>query len=253
MSAKVLFIDCETTPLECYTWGIWDQNIGLPMIKKESTILSIAWKWQGEDKIKCVSSSPSNPRGDKALAALAQKLINGCDVAVGHNIDAFDLPKLKTRIIAHDMQPPSQPRTIDTLKIARKHFKFTSNKLEHLAKALDLPAKKMTTRKFDGFTLWSECLEGNPEAFKELKEYNKQDVIVLEQCYNKLVKWEPNIKLDVYSSTLDNVCTCGSKLWSNNGYSYSPKGRYKRFRCKKCGKERKSTKNLLSKEKKASL
>ena len=250
---KVLFIDIETAPLEVYSWGIWNQNIGLPQIINESSILSIAWKWLGSGSINCVTASPNDPRRDIKLAHIAASLIEESDIAVGHNIDKFDLPMLKGRIIVNGISPPSSPRTIDTLKIARKHFRFTSNKLEHLAHILKLPTKKLTTRQFDGFTLWKECLAGNKAAFKELIKYNKQDVEVLEQCYNKLIKWAPNINFDAYYKTLDNVCTCGSTEWHNNGYAYTAKGKFKRYKCKKCGKERKSSKNLLSKTKKGTL
>jgi hypothetical protein len=48
---RVLTLDIETAPLESYTWGIWDQNIGLNQIKSEWTILSFSAKWLGEKKV----------------------------------------------------------------------------------------------------------------------------------------------------------------------------------------------------------
>ena len=50
-SPKILVIDIETSPLESWTWGIWDQNVSLEQIKTEWTILSFAAKWLGKRPI----------------------------------------------------------------------------------------------------------------------------------------------------------------------------------------------------------
>lgn len=256
MSPKILLIDCETSPLEALVFGIWNVNIGLNQIVKDTSLMSIAWKWAGEKTIHCESVSASSPRNDLKLAKLAQKLISESDLVIAHNLDRFDMPVMKGRMLVHDLDPPPQPRGIDTLKIARRHFKLTSNKLEHLANVLNLPIKKMVTRKFDGMTLWTESLKGNKAALAEMREYNKRDVEVLEAVYHKLVRWEPRISFDVYSQELANVCTCGNDKWQENGHAYTAKGKFKRYKCTKCGKERRKTgqkNNLLSKTKRSSL
>lgn len=45
---KVLILDIETSPLEVYTWGIWEQNISLNQIKKDWNIIAWCAKWLGE-------------------------------------------------------------------------------------------------------------------------------------------------------------------------------------------------------------
>ena len=42
---RILLIDIETAPLLSYTWGTWDQNIGLNQIEQDTYILSWAAKW----------------------------------------------------------------------------------------------------------------------------------------------------------------------------------------------------------------
>jgi uncharacterized protein YprB with RNaseH-like and TPR domain len=251
---RVLFLDVETSPIKAYTFGIWNVNIGLNQIIEDMTVISVAWRWSGDKKIHCVAIDPSKPKHDKKVIDKARDLLNEAQVVVAHNLDRFDMPILKGRMFAHSMKPITQPLQIDTLKIARRHFKLTSNKLEHLANVLNLKHKKLTIRKFDGMALWTETLAGNKAALKEMKEYNMRDVDVLEHCYNALVPWEPRINFDVFSETFENTCTCGSTKWHDNGHSYKMGGVVqKRYACAKCGKERKTKKNLLLKEKKASL
>jgi DNA polymerase III epsilon subunit-like protein len=56
---------------------------------------------------------------------------------VGHNIDGFDLPFIKKYLYKaglklHGNGPNKEVRMIDTLTLCRKHFHFSSNKLEDL-------------------------------------------------------------------------------------------------------------------------
>jgi hypothetical protein len=43
--------------------------------------------------------------------------------------------------------------------------------------------KKKRHAKFPGFELWRECLAGNHEAWDEMREYNIDDVLSLEELY----------------------------------------------------------------------
>ena len=84
------------------------------------------------------------------------KLLDEADIVIGQNSKAFDIKKLNARFIIHGMQPPSSYRQIDTKILAKKHFNFTSNKLEYLSDKLNVKYKKQTKRKFSGFEMWKE-------------------------------------------------------------------------------------------------
>jgi len=45
---KILMLDIETTPMQVYTWGLWDQNIGINQIIKPTEMLCFGAKWQGK-------------------------------------------------------------------------------------------------------------------------------------------------------------------------------------------------------------
>jgi hypothetical protein len=151
------------------------------------------------------------------------------------------------------MQPPSSYKQIDTLLIAKKHFGFTSNKLEYMSKNLCSKHKKMSHSNFPGFELWIECMKGNKKAWEEMKEYNIYDVLALEELYNEVRKWDSSINFNVYSDDLKTKCNCGHGELQKRGYNYSNTGKFQRYQCTKCGAWSAGKLNLLSKEKRQSL
>lgn len=236
---KILTIDIETAPLESYTWGLWDQNVGLEMIKTEWSILSFAAKWFGKTKIIYQDTSgrgPSKIRDDKKLLAAIWLLLDEADLVVAQNGQRFDIKKINARLIEAGYGPPSPIRVIDTLLAAKKHFAFTSNKLEWMSQKLtDTPKSKH--KLFPGFELWKECLLDNPKAWGEMKKYNKQDVSATEKLYMKLRPWiaqHPNV--GTYNVRGDVQCpACGSSHVQAAGIRVLQQGSYQRYHCQNCG------------------
>lgn len=253
-SPKVLLLDIETSPLEVYTWGLFDQNIGLNQIIKQPSILSWSAKWLGSDTVMYEDvSKQEDIRNDKDILYTIWKLIDQADILIFQNGISFDRKVLNARFIKHGFPPPSSCRYIDTLRIAKKHFKFTSNKQEHLTKELCTDHRKSSHAKFPGFLLWEQCLAKNKEAWKEMREYNEQDVISMEELYNRLKPWDQSINFNVYHNLTENICSCGSTEFKKHGVVFSNSGKYQRYICKSCGAESRDKENLLSKDKRKSL
>lgn len=253
---RILILDIETSPLVTYTWGTFDQNIALNQIKSDWHLLSFAAKWLDDPPNKIMYADQSKVKdvqNDKELLKKLWVLLDQCDIVLGQNVKRFDVKKINARFLMHGMTPPSSYRIIDTLTIAKKNFALTSNKLEFLSK-LNKKYQKLSHAKFAGFKLWSECLNGNKEAWKEMKKYNCYDVLATEEIYKRLAPWDNTINFDVYNTDdLNHTCSCGSQEFKLNGLAYTSTGQYQRYVCKKCGKESRGKTNLLSKEKKQSL
>ncbi len=251
---KVLFLDIETKPIEGWLWGIWDQNLGTNQIKKDWTVLSWSAKWLGDSGVMYEDMrNTKNLDNEKKILKTIWKLLDQADVVVTHNGDKFDLKRLNTRFVKHRMGKPSSYQSIDTLKIAKKHFNFTSNKLEYLADFLQVKHKKLTHKKFSGFSLWIACMENNQDAWKEMEVYNINDTIVLQEVWEVLREWDNKVNFSVFNESEENVCSCGSTSFVKNGFKFTSTGRFQRYKCTKCSHETRSAKNLLSKEKIASL
>lgn len=233
MKAKILLLDIEMAPNLAYVWQRWKVDINMNQFKERGFIMSFAAKWLSDPKIIYQENRKSD---DSAIVKTMYDLLDEADIVVVHNGKEFDLPHVLTRGIVHGFTPPSPYHLIDTLKVARSEFSFLSNSLEDLCNDLKLPLKGKH-KKFAGFELWWQCLKGNEEAWEELEEYNKQDVVCLEALYLRLrpyMKSHPNVD---HSDSNELVCPkCGSKDVHKRGYYRSSVGVvYQKFKCQPCG------------------
>lgn len=232
--SRILILDIETAPNLAYVWRIWKENIGLNQLREIGGILSFSAKWLGDDPTWYADVRMKG--GEKAVLDLLLLLLNRADIVIAHNAKGFDIPTINARAIQHGMLPPSPYKVIDTYIVAKKEFRFISNKLEHLAKALGCK-EKLKHKNFPGFELWSECLAGNEKAWEELKKYNIQDVVTLEEVYLKMRPWirnHPNVGIDDGNSTAS-CPKCGSTHVHFRGYATTNAGKYRRFVCLDCG------------------
>ena len=253
---KILIFDIELSPSLAYVWSLWDQNISLNQIEKDWHLLSWSAKWLGDPPSKIMYMDQRDEKdieNDSRIAQGIWELLNEAHIVITQNGKNFDHKKLNARFLLNEMQPPSSYRHIDTKILAKRHFGFTSNKLEYMADKINKKYKKLKHEKFSGFELWTECLKGNIKAWKEMEKYNKYDVLATEELYKRLIPWDNTINFNVYHESFVTVCTCGSTSIMKNGYSYTPTGRFPRYRCSDCGSEVKGRTNELSPEKRKSL
>lgn len=249
---KVLIFDIETAPMEAYIWGLFNQNISLEMVKQHTTVLSWSAKWLHDPADKVMYSDvrhKEDKRDDKELVQLIWSLLDEADVVLTQNGERFDVPKLNYRFAVHGLKPPSSFKHIDTLKIAKKTFGFDSNKLAHMTKLFCEKYVKLDHKKYAGSALWTECLKGNMDAFKEMELYNKVDVLSLEELYvDHFMKWDSTLNFASFQEELSFRCNCGSDSFTHKGYVRTKKSKFKRWICDNCGKEHRDSQNLFTKE-----
>jgi hypothetical protein len=253
---KVLIYDIETAPLLGYVWGLWENNVGLNQVHSDWHVLSWSAKWLGAPEKQVMYMDQRGAKDiedDRVILQGIWDLLDVADIVITQNGKSFDQKKLNARFIMHGFQPPSSYKHIDTKLIAKRHFKFTSTKLEYMTDKLCVKYKKQKHFKFAGFELWKEVLAGNLEAWKEMEHYNKYDVLSLEELYTKLIPWDTTINFNLYHDDEHHVCKCGSKTFIKNGFYYTNAAKYQKHKCKQCGAETRSKANLFSKEKTASL
>lgn len=239
---KILLLDIETAPNVILAWGVYEQN-ALKLVRPWY-ILCFAYKWIGEKtQVKSLpdySLYKKDRENDKSLVEDLHKLLDEADIVIAHNGDMFDLKKINARMIYHGLTPPSPYKTIDTLKIARQSFSFTSNRLNDLGVFLSLGEKLET----GGFKLWEGCMAGDMQSWKKMTSYNANDVILLEKVYLKLRAWpktHPN--MGVFTEKI--VCShCGSRETQSRGFAFQKTLKYKRFQCMSCGGWSRDFKNV---------
>lgn len=249
---NILILDIETAPKVAYVWRFFKENVGAKQVLKHGHIMSFAAKWLDSDEI---VYEENRKEDDKRIVASLVKLFDVADIVVAHNGDRFDFPQVMGRALVHGIKPPSPYKIVDTLKTAKREFAFPSNSLQYLAIALGCDEKE-NHKQFPGFELWLECLRGNEAAWKEMKMYNIQDVIVLEEIYLKMrpfIRNHPNVA--VFGDNAKMQCPkCGGYHLQKRGFAYTNVGKYQRYRCTDCGgwartrftqKTKEESKNLI--------
>lgn len=249
---KIFIFDIETLFLKVRTWSLYPKYIDYKQIIQDKCILSWSGKWLYSSEVMgdVLTPQEATDRNDKRILEGIWKLMDESDVILAHNGARFDVKELNSRFLLHSLPPPSPYQVIDTLLVLKKHFRYTSNRLDYIGKFL-VDDQKIPTN----FELWERCDKGEQEALKEMLEYNKQDVNLLEEVYLMVlpyIKSHPNIAL--YSETNEECCpTCGSFNLKECGYYTTPAGRYESLRCEKCKSLSRRRKSTLDKKQRDNL
>lgn len=246
---KVLIFDVEISTtqitIEQYGLKVFKKYLDPKDIIRDWIMLGAAWKWLDEPHVYCVSVSSKNPIDDTEVVSSLYQAIDEADIIIGHNSDKFDIKKIKTKAFLYGHKPLGKKKTIDTLKIARSEFSFSSNKLSHLAEECQVTCKAESPD-------WEKALQGCPKELAYMRKYNRLDVQVTEEIYLKLRGWmksHPNFNAfydikDSEGRKVDVCPSCASANTVEKGVEVTAAGRYKTYQCEECGYVMRHSKNL---------
>lgn len=236
---RVLTLDIETSPNLAHVWGLFNQNIGLNQLLESGEVLCFAAKWHGSKKVLFYSV---HHHGKEAMVQAAHDLLSEADAVVHYNGAKFDMPHLHREFVTAGLEPPAPYAQVDLLRVVKKQFRFPSNKLDYVAQALNLGAKHHHT----GHQLWIDCMAGSDKAWNLMRRYNRQDVVLTEKLYDKLLPWitsHPTVGL--YDGRTGDSCpNCGGTELRMQGRAYTAISVYQRYRCADCGKWSRGNKRL---------
>lgn len=238
---KVLVYDLEVSPLLIWAYGTYDTNA--LKVEKQSHIFCFSYGWLDVEnpevmKVKCVAQYDFPARfkadsyDDYDVVKSLYSLMEQADITLGYNVDGFDDKVSTTRFLYYNFKALSPHKSIDPLKTARSKFKLPNNKLNTVAQYFGLGEKTTVTHS----DLWYDCLLGSKKAWRDMKTYCNQDVVLVKDVYMKLrpyVRAHPNLAT---MSQRPDVCpTClGTKFFSN-GLRTTQTMTYRRFVCANCG------------------
>lgn len=234
---KTLILDIETAPNIADVWDLWNQNVSLNQLRQASYTLCWAAKWRDEDEVMF-----SAVWRDEEFVDQIHFLLEQADVVVTYNGDRFDIPTLNKEMVLSGLVPPAPYKSVDIYKTIKSKFRFTSSKLDFVAKQLGVGSKV----KHEGHELWVKVMAGESRAQLDMEEYCKGDVTLLEKVLDQVEPWIsglPNMAL--YNSLPEDTCPrCGAYNLTRRGYSYTLTGKYQRYQCGSCGGWSKDTKRL---------
>jgi DNA polymerase elongation subunit (family B) len=226
---RILVYDIETSPNLVFAWGLYNQNIAPSQVLEQSRMLSFAAKWYDEKKVHYFSEFHD---GHEEMVRRAHDLLNEADIVVGYNQIGFDNKHLNREFLLAGLTPPSPWRDIDLLRVIRKEFKFTSNRLGSVSEALDLGGKLDT----GGQDLWNRVLQGDAKAWEKFKRYNRQDVVLTEALLRALGPWVKQFPhAGLWNGNTESCYRCGSDNLEPAGIAYSNVTAWPKFLCTDCG------------------
>lgn len=207
------------------------------MLLESGYILSWSAKWlghnsQGSDTIFFSSLATASP---KKMLKEMHALLDEADAIITYNGIKHDIPILNREFLVNELAPPSPYKHIDLYQVVKKVFKFPSNKLEYVCRALGVGQKI----KHIGYELWLRCMKSTKdrEAWKMMMDYNINDVKILEEVYMKLLPWiRGHANYGIYQDDKLVCPNCGSTHYQSRGYAYTHTNKYQRFQCQGCRK-----------------
>lgn len=227
MNFRLGFWDIEMAPAVVHSWGLFDQNHGINQVLEQPYMLSFAWRWYGSRQV--IFKSVHHD-GKEAMVQALHDLFNEADAIVSWNGKGFDTKHANREFLEAGLPPTAIPKEIDLMLAAKAKFRFLSNKLDYVAQLLGVGSKKST----GGHELWVACMNGDNTAWNKMRLYNKQDVNLLVDIYEKLLPWignHPNINL--YENT--NGCPrCGSESFQKRGFNRTGVTKQQRYQCNSC-------------------
>ena len=243
VAARILLFDIETAPMEVYVWGLRFNNYISPdNVIKDYSILCWSAKWLFETEImgEVVTGKQAINRDDTSILKTMWELLDEADIVITQNGKKFDIPKLNSRFLLAGYPPPMYYQVVDTKEIMAKNFGFSSNKLDYVNRLAGIDGKSEMI-----FDDWVECVKGSEKHLKKMMDYNKRDVVIMEDLYLWLRPWIPaHANLGVYTDIQDRECcpNCQSTELRWTGQYATPLGLYEAFRCGQCGAIGRSTK-----------
>jgi len=250
---KILLLDIETARMIFGGWNTGKQYVGHGQIIKDWFMLGWACKWifEPDTKSDFVTGKEALLRDDSRICKSLWKLVDQADIIITHNGNSFDIPKINTRFFLNGLPPPMSYQTIDTCRVGRKYFAFSSNALNYLGKLIVNKEKLHTS-----YQLWIDCENGDQEQLDFMEEYCIGDTTLLEEVYLELRPWiksHPN--LAVLMDAQEQCCpNCGGfDFESNGGYYTTPQNRYESVRCKSCGAVNRKRSSEITKDQRKAL
>lgn len=251
---RMLYIDAELAPNLATVWSIWNQTIGINQLLETSRVLCFSAKWH-DDPAPLFYSEYEH--GRKVMLDRLHSLLDEAEIITHYNGQKFDVPVFNREFLLEGYNPPSPYKQIDLLKVVKKHFRFVSNKLDHVSYELGL-GRKISHM---GHELWLRCMgincteEEKDAAWELMEKYNIQDVLLLEKLYARLLPWITNHpNLNMYTNRKEMRCpNCNSTHLHKRGKHRTNVGLYQRYQCQSCGTWSKGRTTLVEQDERPNI
>ena len=200
---KVLVYDIETSRVPALVWGTGKTYIRHSQLRGRTKIISIAWKYVGEDKVHHLTWDKNHC--DKKMLEKFLKHYNNAYMVIGQNNDNFDNKLVNTIAAYHRLRVDRFVKSFDIYKMAKRYFRLQSYSMAFMAEYFGLTLKQS----HEGLHMWDMIEFGNKEEQKEylgkMVDYNKGDIVTTEELYMTLKPY--------FSTVTNNAVRKGLEKW----------------------------------------
>lgn len=197
---RILVYDIETSRVKADVWSTGKQYINHSQLRSKTTIISIAWKWIGQDEVYSLTWDKNHC--DKKMLQEFLKSYNSASMVVGQNNNSFDNKLINTRSAYHKLHVDRFVKSFDIYRMAKRYFRLPSYSMAYMASYFGLTLKQS----HEGIYMWEMIEYGNAEEKKEylqkMVEYNKGDIVTTEELYLTLKPYFANVTNKAVASGL---------------------------------------------------
>ena len=184
---RIMVYDIETSRVTAKVWWTGKQYVGHKQLLEEPKVISISWKWLGEDKIHALTWDKDHC--DKKMLTKFMKQYNSADMVIGQNNDRFDNRWINARAMKHNIHFNTFVKSFDIMKQTKRLFRLPSYSMDYITKFLNVENKQT----HEGIKMWDMIQDGNKkqqkEYLKKMVAYNVGDIVSTEAMYVKLRKY----------------------------------------------------------------
>ena len=191
---RLLIYDLETSRAEFSTWWTGKQYLGTSSLTKEPSIISVSWKWLGEDEIYALHWDMKT-HCDKEMVREFLKVYNSADMVIGINSDRFDSKWLAARAIKHRLPLNIHVKSFDVQKKLRSLARLPGYSMKFVNKYFNLERKLS----HEGMHMRDMVEKGTDaeqrEYIDKMIEYNKGDIMATE---DQFLTFRPYMKAPIH-------------------------------------------------------
>lgn len=233
---KILTYDIETSLVEAQLWGSGKQYVGHDSITTETQIITVAWKWLGDNKVEALKWSMKK-KSDKKLITKFLEEYNKADMVIGWNNNSFDNKIINSRAMKYGLEVNTHVKSFDIMRKVKQVFRLPSYSMSYVSRYLGLAGKLSYG---GGIRMWKDIQWGPKvdakNAMATMLAYNVQDVALTEEIYFKIRKYLGHIiHVGALQGKSKTTCPhCGSKKVKLHSSSTTAAGTIQRvMQCKK--------------------
>ena len=185
---KIMIYDIETSRGEFSAFWTGKQYLGWQAMTREPEIISVSWKWLGDDKVHHLHWDLKICSDEQLMKDFVVEY-NKADMVVGYNNNRFDNRWVNARAMKYGLPINVFVKSFDIMKNLKRLIRVPSYSMAFMSRFFGITLKLS----HEGVIMWDKIERGTLEERREyitkMLDYNIGDIITTEEIFLKLRKY----------------------------------------------------------------